>query len=490
MKITRIFIHFAIAAILSTAATSAFADVKIKIKQTASGQSTENTTYIKGKRQRSETMGGMMVSVMQCDLQRDIQISPQTKTYIINPYDNSVSGTPGTTTSQTVKATKGGIVTTTVTSKDTGERKQMFGYTARHIIQTIETVSSPDSCNPINTKMEIDAWYIDATFGLPCDSNRQYRPAPTTKTAGGCQDTYNTKAIGAAKTGYPVVQKMTMFDASGQPNYTMTQEVLEISNATLDAGLFDVPAGYREVKSASEMYSAAAMSSSSSSTGSGNYNSQNYGQQNSGMAQNVQKLAQNTGNAPSPGDVGDKKPGVVRIGLANVKTGAVGEGMSAQDLAAAVKNSLVDYLKTPKIELVQLDAKLPSAIADEAKDKQCDYVIYANVSHKKGGGGGGFGGMFKAIAPVISQTGIGHTGSAAGNIAGQMATTAIVSAGQAQANVKSKDEITLDIKLVSAADNSTPLAKQYKGKARSDGDDIISPLIEQAAQAILDAVKS
>jgi len=181
---------------------------------------------------------------------------------------------------------------------------------------------------------------------------------------------------------------------------------------------------------------------------------------------------------------------LVRIGLANVKTGSVGEGISAQDLSAAVKNTLVDYLKTPKIELVELEAKLPSAIADEAKDKQCDYVIYANVSHKKGGGGGGFGGMFKAIAPVVAQTGIGHTGSVAGNVAGQVATTAIVSAGQAQANVKSKDEITLDIKLISAANNGAPLVKQYKGKAKSDGDDIISPLIEQAAQAILDAVKS
>ena len=54
--------------------------------------------------------------------------------------------------------------------------------------------------------------------------------------------------------------------------------------------------------------------------------------------------------------------------------------------------------------------------------------------------------------------------------------------------MKSKDEITLDIKLV-AADNSPALTKQYKAKAKSNGDDIISPLIEQAAQEILDAVK-
>jgi hypothetical protein len=489
MKITNLFIRFALLAAFVTVSTSVFADVKIKIKQTASGQSTENTTYIKGKRQRSETMRGVMVSVMQCDLQRDIQISPQTKTYTINPYDNSVSGTPGTTASQTVKSTKGGTVTTTVTNKDTGERKQMFGYTARHIIQTIETVSSPDSCNPVNTKMEIDAWYIDAAFAVDCDTNRRYHAYQPDKTSGGCQDTFNTKTIGSAKTGYPVYQKMTMFDANGQPNFSMIQEVLEISNATLDASLFDIPAGYREVKSASEMYTAAAMQSSSSSGVSNHYGSQNNDNTTSGMSENLQTLSQNSAGAAASSEVGGKKPGVVRIGMANVKTGSVGEGVSAQELSAAVKNTLVDYLKTPKIELVQLEAKLPSAIADEAKEKQCDYVIYANVSHKKGGGGG-FGMFSKVLAPAIGATGLGNTGSTAGNIAGSVATRSIVSAGSLSANVKSKDEITLDIKLVSAADNGAALTKQYKGKAKSDGDDVISPLIEQAAQAIVDAVKS
>jgi hypothetical protein len=492
MKITNLFIRFTLLAVFLTISTTTFADVKIKSRQTTSGQSTENTTYIKGKRQRTEMMGGIMVSVMQCDLQRDLQINPQTKTYTVNPYDTGVGGSAGTATSQTVKSTKGGVVTTTVTNKDTGERKQMFGYTARHIIQTIETRSSPDSCNPVNTKMEIDAWYIDAAFALDCDMNRRYRPAQTSKTGGGCQDAFNVKTIGAAKTGYPVYQKMTMFDDNGQPSFSTVQEVLEISNATLDAALFDVPAGYREVKDAAEMYRAAAMQSASNSGGSGNYggqnNGQNYGSPNSGMAKTVKDLSQNSSNGASSTDVGAKKIGVVRLGLANVKTGAVGEGLSATELAAAIQNSLIEYLKTPKLEIVQLEAKLPSAIADEAKEKECDYVIYANVSHKKGGGG--FGGMFgKVLAPAIGQTGLGSTGSTAGNIAGSVATRAIVSAGSMSANVKSKDEITLDIKLVSAQDNSSAFARQYKGKAKSDGEDIISPLIEQAAQAILDAVK-
>ena len=54
-------------------------------------------------------------------------------------------------------------------------------------------------------------------------------------------------------------------------------------------------------------------------------------------------------------------------------------------------------------------------------------------------------------------------------------------------NVKSKDEITLDIKVNSTTGAAT-LAKQFKQKAKSDGDDIISPIIEQAAEEILNAV--
>src|SRR3712207_1224049 len=69
------------------AAAETRADVKIKSRQTTQGQSYENTTYIKGKRQRSEQMGGQMVTIQQCDLRRDLQLMPQMKAYTVRPYD-------------------------------------------------------------------------------------------------------------------------------------------------------------------------------------------------------------------------------------------------------------------------------------------------------------------------------------------------------------------------------------------------------------------
>src|SRR5215510_6838829 len=194
----------------------ASADTKIKSRQTSNGQTSENTSYIKGKRQRSETNNGQMIMIQQCDLRRNIQIMPAAKVYMIQPYDEPSTTTPGTpnTTSQPTAVTKGGVVTSIVTTKDTGERKEMFGYTARHIITTMEMKSSPDACSTINTKMEIDGWYIDAAFALDCDSSRAYTHYMP-KASGGCRDRYETKTIGTAKKGFPVWEKTTMSGPNG-----------------------------------------------------------------------------------------------------------------------------------------------------------------------------------------------------------------------------------------------------------------------------------
>jgi hypothetical protein len=467
--------------------SAAFADVKIKIRQTMSGQTMENTTYIKGKRQRAEqNLSAEMqtVNITQCDLKRDLRIMPQSQTFMVNHWEPAERVTPSTTT-KTVSTPKekGGVVVTTYTTKDTGERRQMFGYTARHLIITMETEPSPDACQKEKTKMQFDGWYIDAAFALDCQTE-QYQGYSGKNYNSGCQDRYEMKQIGAAKKGYPLYEKMTMFDASGKETYSMINEVVELSKATLDTALFEVPNGFREVKDQTELYASMSSQSANNSV-SMNQNNSAYGKSNdSGMSQNVKNMA--NANSKISSEVGAKKDGVIRIGLPNVKTGAVGEGLSAADLAAAIQNTLGEYLKGTKIELVALEAKLAAAVDAEAAEKQCDFVLYATVSHKKGGGGGfGFG---KMIGQVVGQTGIGHTGSTVGNIAGQMATTAIVSAGNMSANVKSKDEITLDINLKQTS-GANALVKQFKAKAKSNGEDIISPIVEQAATAIVSAAK-
>ena len=478
------------------------ADVKIKSKQTVAGQSYENTTYIKGKRSRAESMNGMMINITQCDLHRGIQMNSASRTYMINEFVAAVQAgaSANTAAKNDGVVTVGGKVTTTITTKDTGERKQMFGFTAKHLIITMETVASADSCNPNNSKMQMDGWYIDAEFALDCDQSYQSVNNNPYNKRSGCQDKYEIKTVGTAKRGYPVYEKMTMLDASGKETMSMVNEVVELSKATLDAALFETPPDYRQVSDASQMYATNNISMTSTSNNnvrgsstttmaslpvSSSISTSTYaGQTSSGVAQNVSALAQQkpTSSAASA----EKKDGVIRIGLAGVKTAAVGEGIAAADLASATQNSLLSYLKVPNVEVVVIEAKLPSAIDAEAKEKNCDYLIYATVSHKKGGGGG-FGGMFgQTLGMAVSRVGMGGLGNTAANIAGQVATQAIVTATSMSANVKSKDEITLDLKL--QKDGTAVVAKQFKAKAKSNGDDIISQIVEQAAQEIVTAI--
>lgn len=491
--------HIAIILSCLIFSTLTFADTKVKARQTMQGQSFENTTYIKGKRQRSEqnlggqNRGGMeTVTITQCDLRRSVRLMPANKVYVIDPYDTPGENTPDAKTEAATKpqpkvTQKGGVITSTTTIKDTGERKQMFGYTARHLIITMETESSPEACTQQKSKMQTDGWYIDATFGSGCDDQRytNYRPASAKPE---CRDRYEMKQVGAGKRGYPVWEKMTMFDESGKESYSMLTEVVELSSATLDASLFEIPAGYREVKDANELYTAAALTSAATNQSSNNgHASANVSGNVSGnsnllssMGSSAKAKAQTATNQPAAPEAGAKKTGVVRFGLSNVKVGAVGEGLSATELATAIQNSLTQYLKAPNVEVVPLEAALPSAIEAEARQKECDYVIYSNITHKKGSGG--FGKMLGKMSEVVSRQAIGSS-----NIGGQIARTTIVSAATASENVKAKDEISLDIKLRKSADNSSALVKQFNSKAKSDGEDILTPLIEQTAQAIFDA---
>lgn len=471
-------IKFAILLACLISTTAAFADVKIKSRQTMSGQTSESTTYIKGKRQRTEqnTGGVQMVSVTQCDLKRSLQIMPASQTYMINLWEAAGVAPATTTTTKTqTKTEKGGVVTYIYTTKDTGERRQMFGYTARHLIITMESESSPDACQKNKTKMQFDGWYIDAAFALDCDYgfSANYRPQSD---AGGCRDRFETKQIGSGKRGYPLVEKTIMFDDGGKETFSMLSEVIELSQATLDAALFDVPAGYREVKNSTELY--ASMSQSNDQTNNG---ATPTGASTSGISQTIANKAK---TEPNTGAVGAKKPGTIRIGVAGFKTGAIGEGVNGAELAGAVQNTIGEFLKGTKIELVALEAKVASALEAEAKQKECDFVLHAQVAHKKGGGGFG---MFSKIAPALgSVVPLAGMGSTAGAVAGQVASTAIYTAANASGSIKAKDELTLDIKLHNGA--AVALTKQFKTKAKTAGEDIISPLAEQAAAAILQAV--
>jgi hypothetical protein len=357
----------------------AASDLKIKYKQTTSGQSFESTTMLKGSRERSEMkMGhGMdMVNITQCDLKRTIQVSDTARKYVITPMTVATTTTGAATpaNSPAQPTTRGGVINYTITTTDTGERKEMFGFTARHIKTSMVIESSPDACTQANQKMDLDGWYIDFSFGLQCDLGQQQtmtQPSPQ----GGCRDRYQFKNVGTAKKGYPLIETMTMYGPDGRVMTTTTKEVLELSREPLAASLFDIPAGYTEASSAQELY----------------------------MASVGQMTSPNTNEAPSTVNTEAqtvsstaKAPGSIRIGVAQIRNKT-----DKQISTTALRGRLINDLSSGNVEAIPLNAITPIEAQAECESKQCDFILYTDVATLKANK---IGGMFGRVTGVTAAS--------------------------------------------------------------------------------------
>jgi hypothetical protein len=462
------------------------ADLKLKSRMTMGGQSLTQTTYVKGARQRSESdMGIKMITIQQCDKKQNIQINEMARTYLIQPFDEPESSTGSAPaenrdeqTTRTQPTRKGGIVTYTTNMVDTGERKQMFGFTARHIKTSMSIDSTPDACSKAKMKMETDGWYIDFEQGFSCPTDRPAQMPQASGSRPECRDQMRFKSTGTAKMGYPLLVTTTMYGEDGRVAMTTTQEVVELSRAPLDAQLFDVPAGYTLVKNSQDLFNVQSLAKAAAAAAAAGA---------AGEEEPSQPVTANAAANTTSVTLGPKKPGILRIGVAVPKATA-GEGMNSTALSSAIQGAFINYLKGPVVEVVDLQSRLPIQITAEAKQKECDFVLFTEVLHKKGGGG--FGSFMKKASPVagsvIPMAGIG-TG-VAGAVATTVATTAVYTVADVAGSIKAKDEVNIDYKLQPLNSTTPTVANKSKARAKSDNEDVITPLVEQAASAILTAV--
>jgi hypothetical protein len=249
---------------------TAFGDVRIKQRVTMSGQKFESTRSIKGSRERTEqhiqmdnpAMADYMpqvATITQCDMKRTVRLNDRKQLYMVEPFQTASDATPvqRTTPASTQTTTRrGGTMTMTYIIKDTGERKTIFGLQARHLIITQEMETSVDSCNgPNKSRMEFDGWYVDFTAEFNCPNAQTAAPVSPGTNKPDCIDRVVYKGnAGAARLGFLLEGTMKMIGSDGAVQMTQTTETLELSRATLDASLFDVPASYKQVSSSQDLY--------------------------------------------------------------------------------------------------------------------------------------------------------------------------------------------------------------------------------------------
>lgn len=141
----------------------------------------------------------------------------------------------------------GGTLAIWIESTDTGERRQMFGHTVRHIITKEKRIPRAGACS-YGSESETDGWYMDYSL-LP--EWRRPRPGMFFVTAGNCADKVEVHRSGV-EPGFPL-KVTTIFHGDlpgpGPKNVTNTStlEVIEFKEAPLDPALFVVPPDFHRV---------------------------------------------------------------------------------------------------------------------------------------------------------------------------------------------------------------------------------------------------
>jgi hypothetical protein len=186
----------------------------------------------------------------------------------------------------------------------------------------------------------------------------------------------------------------------------------------------------------------------------------------------------------SAGDASAKSPVNVCLAPASAQ---MGDG-NADAAATAVQDTFTKFLTGPSIKVTLLSARLASQAREEAKQGNCGHVLFTSVVHKKKEGGS----LFSRIAGDAASSAVWNIpggGGAASATARSAATSAASSALRMATYIKAKDELTLEYKL-EAPDRAAPLlSKTEKAKAKSDGEDLLTPLVQKASEAIVTATK-
>lgn len=392
-------------------AIPAAADMKSKNKMTmGAGQqgapSFESASFIKGARQRQEMnmMGFSTVNITQCDMKRIVTLNEKNKTYMITPLgggDEQESAAEPEQATPQPKSSKpqpkaeqakspGGVITITTNITDTGETKQMFGYKARHVKMQMSSDASPGSQCGANMNMQVDGWYIDfPDQQFSCGSNPRTMAMARPSGGGGdgaqCNDKIRFKSTGNAnlgRLGYPVYTEMTMANPQGQA-MTVKQETLELSKASLDQALFEIPPGYREVKSYKDLM--------------GGFTGM------MGAAISGARTAASNAQANYSGPVGEASSGVAAKQAGKLRVGVIRVGNSA---GAAVPDTRFRDQLVGELQSLNFDTLALALPANASKDQVqsaikeygCDYILYTDVSQAKDSSGAKKAGGFFAKA--------------------------------------------------------------------------------------------
>jgi hypothetical protein len=227
-----------------------FSDLTIKTRQIMGDRhSSVQTLYLKGARQRIEHLTEKpaigsdltLISITQCDRKLILSVNETAKTYTSFPIEDWSERLRRARANPRLPRPEmtGADVIVTIDSVDAGGRRQMGSYTARHMKVATKVEPGPGAVTRPSIE-ERDGWYVDLP-GLYCRDSTSVQSGWLAAWSGR-QDRVILKRLGVANLGYPIEE--TARKTEGSWTGISTIELLEFSEAPLDASLFELPAGY------------------------------------------------------------------------------------------------------------------------------------------------------------------------------------------------------------------------------------------------------
>ena len=255
--------------------------IKITIQHGASLR-TLQTIYLQADRKRMEFRnsfeqkqadgslktieGPPLVGIARCDLGQSFELNLETREYTAHPYPPK----PFTKEELEARGLESRVryvsdqptLRLEMTTMDTGERKEIFGRTARHVITTRKQIPLEGSRSHPQESVT-DGWYIDANADsidlrerLSCDPAwRSGKQGHAYATAGKPPwDKPEFVTHGEPETGFALQSVMTTKGTYTLPDGTKKQfdskqgtRVTELDEGPLDPALFEIPPGFKQV---------------------------------------------------------------------------------------------------------------------------------------------------------------------------------------------------------------------------------------------------
>jgi len=246
----------------------------------------QETIYLQADRKRMEFRNGFgrrladgseqpiygphLAAITRCDLGLSFELNLDTHEYTATPYppkpftksEMEARGMPLKVNYVSDKPTLRIEITTT----DAGERKEIFGYTARHVITGRKQIPLEGAVSDPQESVT-DAWYIDANSidpdidlhqRLPCDQKwpegKRGHAYSLVNSGNRPIDRPEFVTVGEAEAGFALQSTMTSKNTYAWPDGTKKQSdskfevrVTQLDKGPLDPMLFEIPPGFKLV---------------------------------------------------------------------------------------------------------------------------------------------------------------------------------------------------------------------------------------------------